>query len=144
MDKKTPRNEKGQAPTRTRDETVKRLEQKAREQRGGENKRKTERRAQTGPPRRPRVAERESRRWVKTVTTDSTHPPAGLFTEDAATIARTLASKKVSPKGPGSGMRMLTYFINRGGRGLSKPRRAELERAKKLLSERVKRARERG
>jgi len=89
------------------------------------------------------MAERKTRRWVKTVTTDSTHPPAGLFTKDAATIARTLASKRVSPKGPGSGMRMLTYFINRGGRGLSKTRRAELERAKKLLSERVKRARER-
>ena len=90
------------------------------------------------------MAERKTRRWVKTVTTDSTHPPAGLFTKDAATIARTLASKRVSPKGPGSGMRMLTYFINRGGRGLSKTRRGELERAKKLLSERVKRARERG
>ena len=89
------------------------------------------------------MAERKTRRWVKTVTTDSTHPPAGLFTKDASTIARTLASKRVSPKGPGSGMRMLTYFINRGGRGLSKTRRAELERAKKLLSERVKRARER-
>ena len=89
------------------------------------------------------MAERKTRRWVKTVTTDSTHPPAGLFTKDAATIARTLASKKVSPKGPGSGMRMLTYFINRGGRGLSKTRRAELERAKKLLSERARRARER-
>ncbi|TMF59799.1 MAG: DUF3175 domain-containing protein [Chloroflexi bacterium] len=90
------------------------------------------------------MAKRKTRRWVKTVTTDSTHPPAGLFTKDASTIARTLASKRVSPKGPGSGMRMLTYFINRGGRGLSKTRRAELERAKKLLSERVKRARERG
>ena len=89
------------------------------------------------------MAKRKTRRWVKTVTTDSTHPPAGLFTKDASTIARTLASKRVSPKGPGSGMRMLTYFINRGGRGLSKTRRGELERAKKLLSERVKRARER-
>ena len=89
------------------------------------------------------MARRTGRKWVRTVTSDSTHPPEGLFTKDAATIARTLASKRVSPKGPGSGMRMLTYFINRGGRGLSKTRRAELERAKKLLSERVKRARER-
>ena len=86
---------------------------------------------------------RNPKRWVKTVTTDSTHPPEGLFTKDAATIARSLASKRVSPKGPGSGMRMLTYFINRGGRGLSKTRRAELERAKRLLSERIKRDRER-
>jgi len=38
-------------------------------------------------------------------------------------------------------MRMLTYFINRGGRGLSKSRREELERAKRLLSERVRRER---
>ncbi|MGC2617141.1 MAG: DUF3175 domain-containing protein [Terracidiphilus sp.] len=37
---------------------------------------------------------------------------------------------------------MLTYFINRGGKGLSKSRKAELEKAKKLLSERVKAARE--
>jgi uncharacterized protein DUF3175 len=77
------------------------------------------------------------------VTTDSTHPPEGLFTKDAATIARSLASKRVSPKGPASGMRMLTYFINRGGRGVSKTRRAELERAKRLLHERVVRDRER-
>src|SRR5881392_3573023 len=86
---------------------------------------------------------KKTKRWVAKVKTDSTHPPEGLFTRDAATIARTLASKKVSPKGPASGMRMLTYFINRGGRGLSKTRRAELERAKRLLSARVKRARER-
>jgi len=74
------------------------------------------------------------------VKTDSTHPPSGLFTKDAATIARTLASKKVSPKGPGSGMRMLTYFINRAGRGLSPTRKAELERAKRLLRARAAKA----
>jgi hypothetical protein len=81
---------------------------------------------------------RKPRRWVKDVKTDSTHPPKGLFTKDAATIARSLASKKVSPKGPQSGMRMLTYFINRGGKGLSASRRAELERAKSLLSKRLR------
>ena len=75
-------------------------------------------------------------RWVAQVKTDSTHPPAGLFTKDPATIARVLASPKVSPKGPGSGMRMLTYFINRAGKGLSKERRAKLERAKELLAKR--------
>lgn len=87
-----------------------------------------------------RARNRKDKRWVANVKTDSTHPPAGLFTRDAATIVRTLASKKVSPKGPGSGMRMLTYFINRGGRGLSGARRAELERAKRLLSKRIARA----
>ncbi len=78
-----------------------------------------------------------SRRWVKTVTTDSTHPPKDLFTKSAPEIARSLASKKVSPKGPGSGMRMLTYFINRAGKGLSATRKKELERAKTLLHERI-------
>ena len=89
------------------------------------------------------MAERTKRRWIRAVKTDSTRPPAGLFTKDAATIARTLASPKVSPKGPGSGMRMLTYFVNRAGRGLSRERRAELERAKSLLSERVRKRRAR-
>ena len=65
--------------------------------------------------------------------TVSTFPPKGLFTRDAAAIARVLASKRVSPKGIGSGLRMLLYFINRGGRGLSGRRRAELERAKRIM-----------
>jgi|SRR5271165_5222790 len=80
--------------------------------------------------------------WVAKVKTVSTFPPVGLFTRDAATIAKTLASKKVSPKGPGSGMLMLTYFINRAGRGISASRRKELEKAKALLSKRVQQARE--
>jgi|SRR5271166_5760385 len=83
------------------------------------------------------VASPTKRRWVSKVKTDSTHPPEGLFTKNAATIARTLASKKVSPKGIGSGLRMLTYFINRAGRGLGARRRAELQRAKTLLSKRI-------
>ncbi|HEX4037090.1 MAG TPA: DUF3175 domain-containing protein [Acidobacteriaceae bacterium] len=81
-------------------------------------------------------------RWVRTVTTNSTHPPKDLFTKSAPVIARSLASKKVSPKGPASGMRMLTYFINRAGKGLSATRRRELERAKKLLHQRIEKVKE--
>ena len=80
---------------------------------------------------------KSKRRWVAGVTTDSTHPRPGLFTKKASAIASALASKRVSPKGPSSGMRMLTYFINRGGRGLSSSRRAELEKAKALLSKKI-------
>ena len=86
---------------------------------------------------------KKQKRWIAQVTTDSTHPPKGLFNRSAATIARTLASKKVSPKGPGSGMRMLTYYINRAGRSLSAGRRAELEKAKSLISKRVAREKKR-
>lgn len=85
------------------------------------------------------MASSKKNRWVARVKTDSTHPEEGLFTRKASTIARALASKKVSPKGPSSGMRMLTYFINRGGRGLSAARKAELEKAKALLSKRIER-----
>jgi Protein of unknown function (DUF3175) len=74
-------------------------------------------------------------RWVAKVDTESTYPEEGLFKQDAETIAKELASKKVSPKGPASGMRMLTYFINRGGKNLAKERRAELEKAKGILHE---------
>lgn len=81
------------------------------------------------------------RKWSGRVKTDSTHPPAGLFNKGAAEIARTLASRKVSPKGPGSGMRMLTFYINRAGHNLNPRRRAVLNKAKALLSERARRAR---
>jgi Protein of unknown function (DUF3175) len=91
----------------------------------------------------PKKSSNNRRKWVRNVKTDSTHPPPGLFKKSAAAIARSLASKKVSPKGPGSGMRMLTYFMNRAGRGLSSSRRRELERAKSLLSERIRRRRRR-
>jgi len=75
-----------------------------------------------------------AKKWVRTVKTDSTHPPEGLFKRDPETIAKELASEKVSPKGPGSGMRMLTYYINRAGKELSATRRRDLEKAKELLS----------
>ena len=86
---------------------------------------------------------RTAKKWSGKVKTVSTYPPEGLFTRDPETIARSLASKRVSPKGPGSGMRMLTFFINRAGKNLSASRRAALQKAKQLLSERVRATRER-
>jgi tRNA(adenine34) deaminase len=71
------------------------------------------------------------------VATDSTHPHAGLFNKDAKTIARELASKKVSPKGPSSGMRMLTFYINRAGKNLPAKRLKVLENAKELLHQKI-------
>jgi Protein of unknown function (DUF3175) len=75
----------------------------------------------------------EKRRWVSKVKTVSTYPPEGLFTKDAATIARAMASKEVSPKGIGSGIRMIQYFINRAGQNLPAERKEELEKAKRIL-----------
>lgn len=89
-----------------------------------------------------RRAPKPGRRWVHTVTTVSTFPRAGLFTEDAETIARALASKRVSPRGITSGLRMLLFFINRAGRGLSGARRRELLKAKRLMQEMIAKQRE--
>lgn len=78
------------------------------------------------------------RRWSHEVKTVSTFPPGGLYTKDAATIARVMATKKVSPKGIGSGIRMVQFFINRAGRTLPASRRRELEKAKRLLQRKAR------
>jgi tRNA(adenine34) deaminase len=83
-----------------------------------------------------------TKKWSAEVDTDSTHPEEGLFKQDAAAIAKALASKKVSPKGPASGMRMLNFYINRAGKTLTKMRHAELEKAKELLSKKIAREKE--
>jgi hypothetical protein len=79
----------------------------------------------------------QNKRWVASVSTDSTHPPEGLLTKSASTIARSLASKRVSPKGPASGLRMINYFINRAGRNLPPERKRVLQEAKSILSRRI-------
>jgi tRNA(adenine34) deaminase len=86
------------------------------------------------------MASKKSRKkqWVREVKTVSTFPPEGLFTRDAQTIARVMASKKVSPKGIGSGIRMIQFFINRAGKNLSPDRRQELEKARQILQEKVR------
>ena len=96
--------------------------------------------ARTLRRRRPRRS--GTKLWVHTVTTVSTSPPEGLFTRDAGTIARTLGSRRVSPGGITSGLRMLMFFINRAGRGLTAARRAELEKAKRLMQAMIARQHE--
>jgi tRNA(adenine34) deaminase len=77
-------------------------------------------------------------RWSHKVKSVSTFPPEGTFTKDAQTIARIMASKKVSPRGIGSGIRMIQFFINRAGKELSATRKSELEKAKKILQEKAR------
>jgi hypothetical protein len=88
------------------------------------------------PPRKPGKSKKQ---WIKKVTTESTFPKKGIFTRDAETIARHMASKKVSPIGIGSGIRMIQYFINRAGKDLPASRKRELEKAKRILQSQKKR-----
>jgi Protein of unknown function (DUF3175) len=80
----------------------------------------------------------KTKKWVRNVKTVSTYPPKDLFTRDAQTIARTMARKSVSPRGIGSGIRMIQYFINRAGKSLSMTRKRELEKAKRILEKKKK------
>ena len=77
------------------------------------------------------------RKWVD-VKTVSTYPPKDIFTKDAESIAEAMASKEISPKGIGSGIRMIQFFINRGGKGVTAERKRELETAKHILQEKLK------
>ncbi len=81
--------------------------------------------------------------WVREVKTVSTFPPKGLFTRDARTIARVMATKKVSPGGIASGIRMVQFFINRAGKNLPAAHKKELEKAKKILQEKLRREKSR-
>ncbi len=78
-----------------------------------------------------------SKRWSAKVKTDSTKPGPGLFKQSAKKIAEGLASRKVSPEGPGQAMRMLNFYENRGGKNLSPERKSALEHAKDLLHKKV-------
>src|SRR5215212_4730922 len=78
--------------------------------------------------------------WVRHVqkTSDAMDIPHGLFSGSGTQIARRLkraAVRSRRTKGTKfqSAMSMLNWFINRGGRGLSKERRRELELAKDEL-----------
>ncbi len=79
-----------------------------------------------------------TKRWSNKVTTVSTFPPEGTFTKNAETIAEVMARKDVSPKGIGSAIRMVQFFINRAGKTLPADRKGALEEAKQILRERLR------
>jgi len=89
----------------------------------------------------PHVASKRAKAgWVRRVqqTSDAMDIPPGLFTKSAPEIARGLKhAVETSSRTKGtkfqSAMSMLNWFINRGGRGLSKERLRELESAKAEL-----------
>jgi hypothetical protein len=87
---------------------------------------------------------KKAKRWVGEVKTVSTFPPESTFTKDAESIAKIMASKKVSPKGIGSGIRMIQYFINRAGKNLPAERKQELEKAKQILQVKARKQKSHG
>jgi hypothetical protein len=68
---------------------------------------------------------------------ESDRIPANLFAKPPEEIVEVLSSRDMFPQGAASGMRVLTFYISRSGKGLSPSRRRNLEKAKKMLSELV-------
>lgn len=65
---------------------------------------------------------------------DSDRIPANLFAKAPEQIVEVLSSRDMFPHGPASGMRVLTFYISRSGKGISPSRRRNLEKARKMLS----------
>ncbi len=93
--------------------------------------------------RRKKITKRKGRRWSQRVTkeSDALTLEHGVFTK--STPRQIALSLKRSADRSGrrksdpyrSAMSMLTFYINRAGKGLSKTRKAKLERAKTALRE---------
>jgi hypothetical protein len=86
----------------------------------------------------PKKKKKSPRKWSRKIKTVSTKPPPGLFKKDADTVAETIATKKVSPGGIGSGIRMVQMYINRAGKSLDPDQKEELELAKRKLQAKKK------
>lgn len=73
--------------------------------------------------------------WSEAVTNGParTFARKGTHTKSAEEIVKEYKRKGVSPKGLGSAIRMLQFFINRAGKNLKAERKTELEKAIRML-----------
>ena len=83
---------------------------------------------------------RGGRKRVDSTAGCSLRLPVGIFRWNPEAIAESLASREVSPEGPASGMRVLSFYLSHAGKVLSASRRRNLEKARKLLAARVEHA----
>ena len=72
------------------------------------------------------MATKKKRKWSRKIKTESTFPSPGTFKKKAREVAKTMATKKVSPKGIGSGIKMVQMFVNRAGKNLEPGQKKEL------------------
>ena len=63
--------------------------------------------------------------------------PKGTMTKDANHIFRVSVNKKYAPRGIGSAIRWLTYYLNRGGKGIKPQQRKEIEKARRMLQRKL-------
>lgn len=64
---------------------------------------------------------------------DATFFPEGTMAKSTKEIVRVASSKRYAPKGLGSAIQYLTYYLNRAGKGLDKDQRERIESAREIL-----------
>lgn len=84
-----------------------------------------------------RTRHTDPKRWVRNVKMVSTFPPCELFTKNAHTIAQLMETRNVSPQCGRVRHRMIQFLINHAGQSLSLERKAESEKGKRHLEERL-------
>ena len=63
----------------------------------------------------------------------ATFYPKGTMTKDAKRIYEVGMNRRYAPGGPGSSIRWLTYYLNRGGKNIAPHQRREIEKARRML-----------
>lgn len=64
---------------------------------------------------------------------DATFFPKGTMAKSAEEIYKAGKNKKYAPGGLGSAIKWITYYLNRGGKGIDPEQRKELEKARDML-----------
>ena len=65
--------------------------------------------------------------------------PKGVMNKSTIEIYRTATNKKYAPKGLGSAIKFIQYYLNRGGRGISNSQRNRIEKVKEMLQRDLRR-----
>ena len=64
--------------------------------------------------------------------------PRGVMSKSTIEIYREATNKKYAPKGLGSAIKFIQYYLNRGGSGISNSQRNRIEKAKEMLQKEMK------
>jgi len=65
--------------------------------------------------------------------------PRGVMSKSTIEIYRAATNKKYAPKGLGSAIKFIQYYLNRGGSGISDSQRNRIEKAKEMLQKDLRR-----
>ncbi len=65
--------------------------------------------------------------------------PRGVMSKSTIEIYRAATNKKYAPKGLGSAIKFIQYYLNRGGSGISNSQRNRIEKAKEMLQKDLRR-----